>query len=115
MIDDGYGGQEAEMTGTGFGSPPWGPVDPAGPAGPAGRYRDGVQGASGPGEARPHWAGSADETAVDAFTPIPRGAGSGSESPGGAKTPGNGTGGPGSRPPGAHRAARAKRPTPAKG
>src|SRR5271157_1352004 len=69
MIDDGYGSREAGMTGPGFGSPPWGPVDPAG------GYGDGVQGESGPGESRPRWADGADETAVDAFTPIPRVAG----------------------------------------
>ncbi|MCW2931440.1 MAG: signal peptidase [Actinomycetia bacterium] len=93
------------MTGAGFGSPPWGPVDPAS------SYRDGIQEASGRDEFRPGRAGSADETVVDAFTPIPRGAGSGTGSPGGANAPRSGTGGPGTRPPGAHRAARGKRST----
>ncbi|HEY6786391.1 MAG TPA: signal peptidase I [Trebonia sp.] len=106
MIDDGYGSREAGMTGGGFGSPPWGPVDPA----PS--YRDGVQGEPGPAESRPRWAGSADETAVDAFTPIPRGPGLGTGSPGGAKAPRTETGGPGTRAPGVHRAARGKRPSP---
>jgi signal peptidase I len=108
------------MTGEGFGSPPWGPVEPVSDD------RDGTWGGPGWGQPRPRWTRDADDTVVDAFTPIRRDRyddwTTGQASPGdtrpGERSPGDTRPGerrPGAdraRTPGAHRATRAKRGKP---